>query len=115
MIQQNIVIIDTSVAHLIADDLVKGDECLKEIELVRANLDLTIKEVTLKDSIINTLGKQKDGLNLIISKKDEMFSKQEEISKTYKAELSKQKGISLLYKILAFAGIGSTGYLILKH
>ena len=54
MIQQNIVVIDTSVAHLIADDLVKGDECLKEIELVRANLDLTIKEVTLKDSIINT-------------------------------------------------------------
>jgi len=114
LIQQNSVIIDTSVAHLIADDLVKGDTCLKEIELVKANLGLTIKEVTLKDSIINTLGKQKDDLKLIISKKDEMFTKQEEISNTYRKALSKQKGTTFLYKLLSLLGVVSTALLIIK-
>jgi hypothetical protein len=102
------------VAHLIADDLVKGDTCLKEIELVKANLGLTVKEVVLKDSIINTLGKQKNALNLIISKKDEMFTKQEEISNTYKKELSKQKRTTFLYKLFSLLGVVSTTLFIIK-
>ena len=91
-----------------------GDVCKAEIKLVRSNLDLTNKKVILKDSIINTLGKQKDQLNLIISKKDEMFSKQEEISNTFKSELSKQKGTTLLYQILSALGVVSTLLLIVK-
>jgi hypothetical protein len=98
----------------IAKDLVSGDVCKAEIKLVRSNLDLTNKKVILKDSIINTLGKQKDQLNLIISKKDEMFSKQEEISNTFKSELSKQKGTTLLYQILSALGVVSTLLLIVK-
>ena len=66
----NLVTIDTLIARKIANDLVSGDFCRAEIKLVRSNLLLTKKEVTLKDSIINTLGKQKEALNLIISKKD---------------------------------------------
>jgi hypothetical protein len=112
--QQNSVVIDTAIARLIGNDLVRGDVCKAELKLVRANLGLTQKEVVLKDSIIITLGKQKDGLNLIISKKDEMYSKQEEISKTYKKELSKQKGITFLYKVLSLLGIVSTALLIIK-
>jgi len=69
----------------------------------------------LKDSIINTLGKQKDGLNLIISKKDEMFAKQEEISNTFKKELFKQKGTTFIYKVFSLLGVVSTSILILKH
>ena len=91
-----------------------GDVCKAEIKLVKSNLDLTNKKVILKDSIINTLGKQKDQLNLIISKKDEMFTKQEEISNTFKSELSKQKGTTLLYQILSALGFVSTLLLIVK-
>jgi len=112
--QQNKVVIDTAIARLIANDLLKGDVCKAEINLVRNNLNLTKKEVSLKDSIINTLGKQKKELNLIISKKDEMFVKQEEISNTYKKSLSKQKTTSLLYKSLALLGLISTTLLIIK-
>jgi len=110
----NLVTIDTLIARKIANDLVSGDFCRAEIKLVRSNLDLTKKEVTLKDSIINTLGKQKEALNLIISKKDEMFTKQEEISNTYKKELSKQKSTTFLYKALSLLGILSTTYFIIK-
>jgi type II restriction/modification system DNA methylase subunit YeeA len=112
--QENKVAIDIIIARLIANDLVSGDVCKEEIKLVRSNLDLTKKEVVLKDSIINTLGKQKEALNLIISKKDEMFIKQEEISNTYKKELSKQKRTTFLYKFLSVLGLLSTTYFIIK-
>ena len=113
-IQENKVVIDTSIARFIAKDLVSGDVCKAEIKIVRSNLALTKKEVVLKDSIINTLGTQKDKLNLIISKKDEMFSKQEEISNTYKKALSKQKTTTFLYKLLSLLGVVSTTLLIVK-
>ena len=77
-------------------------------------MTLTKKEVLLKDSIINTLGTQKEKLNLIILKKDEMFTKQEEISNTYKKALTKQKTQTLLYKLLSGLGIVSTFLLIIK-
>ena len=112
--QDNKVVIDTSVARLIANDLISGDVCRAEIKLVRSNLTLTKKEVLLKDSIINTLGTQKEKLNLIILKKDEMFTKQEEISNTYKKALTKQKTQTLLYKLLSGLGIVSTFLLIIK-
>jgi len=110
----NLVTIDTLIARKIANDLVSGDFCRAEIKLVRSNLFLTKKEVVLKDSIINTLGKQKESLNLIISKKDEMFTKQEEISNTYRKELSKQKATTFLYKALSLLGVLSTTYFIIK-
>ena len=110
----NLVCIDTLIARKIANDLVSGDFCRAEIKLVRSNLLLTKKEVTLKDSIINVLGEQKEKLNLIISKKDEMFTKQEEISNTYKKELSKQKTTTFLYKFLSVLGVLSTTYFIIK-
>jgi hypothetical protein len=113
-LQSNKVVIDTSIARKIATDLVRGDFCKAEIKLVRSNLDLTKKQVVLKDSIIKTLGTQKEELNLIISKKDEMFSKQEEISNSYKKELSKQKGTTFLYKLLSLLGVVSTALLIIK-
>ena len=113
--QENKVVIDTSIARFIAKDLVSGDVCRAEIKLVRSNLALTKKEVVFKDSIINTLGTQKEKLNLIISKKDEMFTKQEEISNTYKKALSKQKTTTFLYKLLSLLGVVSTTLLIIKQ
>lgn len=100
---------------MIANDLAKGDECIEEIKLVKDNLKLSQKEVSLKDSIITTQVKEIDGFKLIISKTKEMFTKQEDISNTYKTQLLKQEGVSLFYKILSFVGVASTGYFILKQ
>lgn len=106
--QRNKVSIDTSIARLIAYDLVKFDVCRVEVNLIKKNLSLTNKEVSFKDSIITTLGKQKKDLNLIIFKKDEMLIKQEEISKSFKKDLAKEKAASVFYKTLATLGVIST-------
>jgi len=114
-IQKNsLVCIDTTIARRIAIDLVAGDVCKEELTLVKSNLMLTQYKVTLKDSIINKMEEKEYDLNNIISLKNDMFSKQEEISKTLQRELTSQKATSWLYKILSFLGVVSTSYLIIN-
>ena len=111
--KNNLVCLDTTIARRIAIDLVSGDECKSELTLVKNNLILTQYKVKLKDSIIDKMEEKEYDLNYIISKKEDMFKQQEEISKTYKKELSKQKSTTLIYKILSFLGVISTSYLII--
>jgi len=111
--KNNLVCIDTTIARRIAIDLVAGDECKAELQLVKNNLVLTNYKVKLKDSVINKLEEKEYDLNLIISKKDEMFKGQEEISKSLQKELRSQKATSFLYKILSVLGLCSTTYLLL--
>jgi hypothetical protein len=111
--KSNLVCIDTTIARRIAIDLVAGDECKSELVLVKSNLMLTEYKVKLKDSVINKLEEKEYDLNLIISKKDEMFKGQEEISKSLQKELRSQKATSFLYKILSLLGLCSTTYLLL--
>ena len=112
--EQNKVVIDTSIARKIGTDLVKGDVCKAEIKLVKDNLKLTQEEVAKKDSIIKTMRRQKNDLNLIIDKKEEMLVKQEEISNTYRKALSKQKATTFIYKALSLLGVISTTLLIIR-
>jgi hypothetical protein len=111
--KSNLVRIDTTIARKIAIDLVAGDECKAELQLVKNNLMLTNYKVKLKDSVINKLEEKEYDLNLIISKKDEIFKGQEEISKSLQKELRSQKSTSFLYKILSILGLSSTTYLLL--
>lgn len=110
----NEVAIDTSTARKIAIDLVKGDVCHSELKLVKDNYKLTKKEVAEKDSIIKAMAEQKRQLHLAIKKTQEMFGKQEEISNSYKKDLSKQKATTFTYKILSLLGVLSTTLLIIK-
>ena len=111
--KSNLVCIDTTIARRIAIDLVAGDFCKEELQLVKTNLTLTEYKVKLKDSIIGKMEEREYDLNAIISKKDDMYSKQEEISKTLQKELRKQKGTSFIYKFLSLLGIASTSYLLI--
>ena len=72
------------------------------------------KKVSLKDSVITSLEKQKSNLDLVIAYKDDVIVKQEEISKSYKSELRKSKTATFIYKVFAYIGIGATGYLLIK-
>jgi hypothetical protein len=110
----NLVCIDTVVAKKIANDLVSGDVCKAEIKLVRQNLLLIEKKVSLKDSIINGLEEQKLNLNTIIHEKNYQFELQKDISNSFKKDLSKQKRTTFFYKALSLLGILSTGILIIK-
>lgn len=113
-VTNNKVVIDVEIAKKIANDLVAGDVCKAKLKLTENNISLLEKKVTLKDSIINVLGKQKSNLDLVIAYKDDVISKQEEISNSYKKELRKSKTTTFVYKLFAYIGIASTGYLLLK-
>lgn len=111
---KNKVVIDVEIAKKIANDLVAGDVCKAKLKLTENNISLLEKKVSVKDSVISVLGKQKSNLDLVIAYKDDVISKQEEISKSYKKELRKSKNATFIYKLFAYIGIASTGYLLIK-
>jgi hypothetical protein len=94
--------------------LVSGDVAKAKLKLTEDNILLLEKKVVVKDSVISILEKQKSNLNLVITYKDDIILKQEEISKTYKKELIKSKTKTFFYKIFAYIGVASTGFLLLK-
>jgi hypothetical protein len=108
------VVITTTIAQKIATDLIAGDFCKKKVDFLQLNIKELEKKVVLKDSIIFNRESKITNLNSIILKKDEMFTIQEEISKTYLKDLRKSKRTTLLYKIFAIIGATSTGYFILS-
>lgn len=111
---KNKVVIDVEIAKKIANDLVVGDVCKAKLKLTEKNISLLEKKVSLKDSVITSLEKQKSNLDLVIAYKDDIIVKQEEISKSYKSELRKSKTSTFIYKVFAYIGIGATGYLLIK-
>jgi hypothetical protein len=113
-VTNNKVVIDVEIAKKIANDLVSGDVAKAKLKLTEDNIILLEKKVVVKDSVINILEKQKSNLNLVITYKDDIILKQEEISKTYKKELMKSKTKTFFYKIFAYIGVASTGFLLLK-
>jgi hypothetical protein len=113
-VTNNKVVIDVEIAKKIANDLVSGDVAKAKLKLTEDNILLLEKKVVVKDSVINILEKQKSNLNLVITYKDDIILKQEEISKTYKKELVKSKTKTFFYKIFAYIGVASTGFLLLK-
>jgi hypothetical protein len=113
-VTNNKVVIDVEIAKKIANDLVSGDVCKAKLKLTENNISLLEKKVSVKDSVINVLEKQKSNLDLVISYKDDVISKQEEISNSYKKELRKSKNATFIYKLFAYIGIGATGYLLIK-
>ena len=113
-VTNNKVVIDVELAKKIANDLVSGDVCKAKLKLTENNISLLEKKVSVKDSVINVLGKQKSNLDLVIAYKDDVISKQEEISNSYKKELRKSKSATFIYKLFAYIGIASTGYLLIK-
>jgi len=109
----NKVVISTRIAEKIATDLVSGDFCKKKVFYLELNINELQKKVVIKDSMILNRESKIENLNSLLLKKDEMFTMQEEISKTYLKDLRKYKRTTLLYKILALIGASTTGYYIL--
>lgn len=107
------VVITTTIAKKIANDLITGDFCKKKLDLLELNIKELEKKVIVKDSMIFNRESKITNLNTMLLKKDEMFTMQEEISKTYLKDLRKSKRTTLFYKIFTFIGVTSTGYFIL--
>ena len=104
------VVIDTITARLIANDLISGDVCHEELKITNINLSLVKKQSVYKDSIISSMNRQKDDLKKIIAMKDTIYSKQREISATYKKSYQNEKGKSKLFKIATVFFLLTTGF-----
>ena len=113
-VTNNKVVIDVEIAKKIANDLVSGDVAKAKLKLTEENIVFLEKKVVVKDSIINNLEKQKSNLGLVINYKDDIITKQEEISNTYKKQLIKAKTSTFFYKVFAYIGVASAGYLLMK-
>lgn len=107
------VVITTTIAQKITTDLIAGDFCKKKINFLELNIKELEKKVVVKDSMIFNRESKITNLNTMLLKKDEMFTMQEEISKTYLKDLRKSKRTILLYKVFAIIGATTTGYFIL--
>jgi len=109
-----IVVLPTKVARLVYQDLIRYDGA--KLEIVELN-----KTALLKDEQLS-LFKQKDtfktqkigNLELIITKKDEQFSFEQEKSKSLTKELKGQKFKTGFYKITSIAGIILSTFLLIK-
>ena len=108
------VVITTTIAQKIATDLIAGDFCKKKVNFLQLNIKELEKKVVLKDSMIFNRESKITNLNTMLLKKDEMFTMQEEISKTYLKDLRKSKRTTLLYKVFTLIGATATGYYILN-
>ena len=111
---KNKVVIDTSIAKKIAIDLIKGDECKEELKIIKNNVLLLEKKVSLKDSIIIGNKKHINNLDKIVEGKDNLLKISEENLSTAKKQISKYKGNLFLWKTITLVTIGVSGFLILK-
>ena len=111
---KNKVVIDTSIAKKIAIDLIKGDECKEELKIIKNNVLLLEKKVSLKDSIIIGNKKHINNLDKIVEGKDNLLKISEENLSTAKKQISKYKSNLFLWKTITLVTIGVSGFLILK-
>ncbi len=111
---KNKVVIDTSVARKIAIDLVKGDECKKELLIVKENIKLLNQKVSVKDSIINNQKNQIVNFNKMVEANDKLLKISNENLSNTKKELSKSKKNTLFYKLTTIVSIGLLTFQIVK-
>lgn len=111
---KNKVVIDTSLARKIAIDLVKGDECKKELLIVKENIKLLNEKVSVKDSIINNQKNQIVNLNKMVENSDNLLLISEENLVKTKKELSKSKRNNLGYKLTSLITVSALVFLVVS-
>lgn len=111
---KNKVVIDTSIARKIAIDLIKGDECKEELKIIKDNVLLLEKKVSLKDSIILINKNQIANFGKIVEAKDKLLKISDENLSNTKKELSKSKRNTFFYKLTTLVSIGALGFFIIQ-
>lgn len=111
---KNKVVIDTSIARKTAVDLVKGDECKKELLIVKENIKLLNEKVSVKDSIINNQKNQIVNFYKMVEANDKLLKISDENLSNTKKELSKSKKNTLFYKLTTIVSIGLLTFQIVK-
>jgi hypothetical protein len=110
------VVLSYEVAKLVAKDLIAGDSCKKEVELLNLKTLMILERERQKDSTILLLNKKSMNYETILIKKDEQFNQYEELNLGLIKELKIEKrklGIYKTVSIVEAVAIGILGILLI--
>ena len=110
------VVLSYEVAKLVAKDLIAGDSCKTEVELLNLKTLMILERERQKDSTILLLNKKSMNYETILIKKDEQFNQYEELNLGLIKELKIEKrklGIYKTVSIVEAVAIGILGILLI--
>lgn len=108
------VALNKQTANFVIKDLIRGDYCQVELVETRDALFLTEQKVNIQSEVISNLEEQKLLYIDVVKNKSVQISAQDNIIKTQGKLLKKQKTTSTLYKIVAIAGLFTSGILLIS-
>ncbi|MDB0072822.1 hypothetical protein N9E79_00930 [bacterium] len=109
------VVLSYNVAKLVAKDLIAGDSCKKEVELLNLKTLMILERERQKDSTILLLNKKSMNFETILVKKDEQFNQYEELNLGLIKELKIEKRKTGLYKTVSIVGGVIIGILLINN
>ena len=107
------VVLSYKVAKLIAKDLIAGDSCKKEVELLNLKTLMILEREMKKDSVIGILTEKNENYESILLRKDEQIGLGNELSEKLNQELKVEKRKTGIYKLGTIAGVTATIILLL--
>jgi phosphotransferase system IIB component len=108
------VLLPTKTARLIAKDLIRYDGCVQELKLTQQKVIKLEEREVQKDTIIGLLNNKDKNNQFIIGQKDLQIGEYKNMTNDLQKELKGQRTKTFLYKLVAFIGIISTSYLLIK-
>lgn len=109
------IILSEKQAKSVASDLVKGKACAEELEATNAHVELLETKISLKDKRITNLESQK----IVLLEKDTIrlnqIKAQDDIIRDTEKVLKKTERKSTLYRIIAVAGVITSGALLITR
>lgn len=109
------VVLSYKVAKLVAKDLIAGDSCKKEVELLNLKTLMILERERQKDSTILLLNEKSMNFETILGKKDEQFNQYEELNLGLIKELKIEKRKTGLYKTVSIVGGVIIGILLINN
>lgn len=107
------VVLSYRVAKLVAKDLIAGDSCKKEVELLNLKTLMMLEREKQKDTTILLLRNKNQNYETILLKKDEQINQYDELTENLNRDLKIATRRKSIYKGVAVVGVISTILLVL--
>ena len=107
------VVLSYRVAKLVVKDLIAGDSCKKEVELLNLKTLMILEREKQKDTTILLLRNKNQNYETILLKKDEQINQYDELTENLNRDLKIATRRKSIYKGVAVVGVISTVLLLL--
>lgn len=100
---------------MVIKDLIEGDGNKKQLQEVTTLLNLFRDKIAVKDSLISSLDKKVNNLQINLTTKEEQLAIRKNLSDKLQVELRSQKRKSFLYKVGTGVGLVTTALILLQN